>query len=177
MSMSNGLSISVFVNDNGGCTIAFRGTEATSIRDWRTDAANAVGVVTGQYSNAIEFAVAFKDAYGAAGIDFVGHSLGGGLAAAASMATGLTATTFNAAGVGNRIVRKQNLDATNANNLITNYYNTLDPLTIGQVLTPFPNARGTQVNVPMAGLSTSGHSSASVVTNLQAEYNKRGCND
>jgi RHS repeat-associated protein len=176
MNMSNGLSISVFVNSNGSYTIGYRGTEPT-LADIATDIGNAVGFVTGQYSNAINFAVAFRDAYGSAGLDFVGHSLGGGLAAAASMRTGLTATTFNAAGVGAGIISDQNLNTANARTLITNYHNPLDPLTLGQVLTPLPNASGTQVTVPMASLATSGHASTSVVTNMLADYGKRGCND
>jgi hypothetical protein len=93
------------------------------------------------------------------------------------MATQLTATTFNAAGVGAGIISDQNLNTANARTLITNYHNPLDPLTLGQVLTPLPNASGTQVTVPMASLATSGHASASVVTNMVADYGKRGCND
>ena len=89
----------------------------------------------------------------------------------------MTATTFNAAGIGSGIIDKFSLDTANADKLITHYYNTLDPLTVGQVLTPLPNASGTQVHIPMAGLSTSGHSSDSVVANMQADYQKRGCNN
>jgi hypothetical protein len=77
--------------------MAFRGTEDG--KDWKTNLAEGTFASSSQYAqgkrNASKFAKATK------GMDtaFTGHSLGGGLAAAASEATGIEAKTYNAAGV------------------------------------------------------------------------------
>src|SRR5690606_5605678 len=48
-------------------------------------------------------------AFGQRNVVFTGHSLGGGLATAASLATGSTAVTFNSAGVGPETLEQLNL--------------------------------------------------------------------
>ncbi len=83
----------------GRIIIAYRGTEADSIRDWRTNAGQGVGMDMEQYRRAATLARAIRRAYPEAPMEITGHSLGGGLATLASAATGIPATTFNAANV------------------------------------------------------------------------------
>lgn len=76
---------------------ATRGTESWT--DVATDILQPFGLST-QYDIAVENAVILKRYFGSkVDLTFVGHSLGGGLAAAGAMATGYYAITFNAAGV------------------------------------------------------------------------------
>ncbi len=83
----------------GRIIIAYRGTEADSMRDWRTNAGQGVGMDMEQYRRAATLARAIRRAYPDAPMEITGHSLGGGLATLASAATGIPATTFNAANV------------------------------------------------------------------------------
>jgi RHS repeat-associated protein len=63
--------------------LAFRGTELTSLKNWETNLENGVGLSTGAHQWAVRTG---RDWYAEnPGGLFVGHSLGGGLAAAASM--------------------------------------------------------------------------------------------
>ena len=85
--------------------LAFRGTEVGPIdrRDAVADVNQLVGGRTLQYERAIELAQLIKDRLGPdAEIHLTGHSLGGGLAAAAAYATGLEATVFNPASLSRR---------------------------------------------------------------------------
>lgn len=67
--------------------------------DWITNGGNAVGHCPAQYVFAMQLAGSLVDAYPGR-VLLSGHSLGGGLASAASIATGAPAVTFNAAGPG-----------------------------------------------------------------------------
>ena len=78
--------------------LAFAGTDASSWSDWKNDLQQAAGFESAQYNRAIELGREMMTWYGA-NVTFVGHSLGGGLASAASRATGSNAITFNAAGL------------------------------------------------------------------------------
>jgi putative lipase involved disintegration of autophagic bodies len=57
-----------------------------------------------------------------------GHSLGGGLASAASLATGIRAETFNAAGLNSSTAKQHKLDMKKAETLITAHYTMNDEL-------------------------------------------------
>ena len=164
----------VFINSGGGATIAFEGTVPSSIADLGVDVANAFNLSTGRYDAAVQFATGFRDTVApnlTGPVDLTGHSLGGGLAGAAALATGYQATTFNSSG----IASSYQTSTSNASSLITNYH-TLDPfVTQGQKLTPAGGALGTQVYVPGAGPVPGGHSSAEVMAGLRAEYQKKGC--
>ncbi len=91
----------VFVNTDpttgkDNYTIAYRGT--TSGSDWGANVAQGAGFDSDYYTQAgIVGRTAARSAPGR--VQFTGHSLGGGLASAASAATGAEATTFNAAGL------------------------------------------------------------------------------
>jgi len=77
--------------------IAFRGTTSDD-GDIKADVQQAVGMENAYYTRAQEIAARVKMG-GGDNVRFVGHSLGGGLASAASRASGNPATTFNAAGL------------------------------------------------------------------------------
>ena len=89
--------------------LAFRGTESLlNGPDVKADFMQGVGLPAEQYRMAIQLARRVKQELGSeARIVLAGHSLGGGLAAAASYATGLNATLFNPASV-NRIYSRGN---------------------------------------------------------------------
>lgn len=76
-------------------SVVFKGTE--SAQDWKNNLAQGLNRESDYYRNAVEIGKTLDDR--GANVDIVGHSLGGGLASAASRASGLPATTFNAAGL------------------------------------------------------------------------------
>lgn len=79
--------------------LAFRGTEPGDLRDWWANMTQGLGYRTSQYDQAIRLATDVQSQLGDARLVLTGHSLGGGMAAAASYATGLKATVFNPASV------------------------------------------------------------------------------
>jgi hypothetical protein len=90
--------------DDQKTTVAFQGTQGTNKEDWKNNLAQGrdkeslyyrKSVTTGRLLAASE-----------ADVEITGHSLGGGMASAASRASGKPATTFNAAGLHeNTVVR------------------------------------------------------------------------
>lgn len=77
--------------------IAFRGS-TTADEDWQNNFAQGINAESSYYRRAVAIGTALADG-GGASAHIVGHSLGGGLASAAQGASGLTASTFNAAGL------------------------------------------------------------------------------
>lgn len=65
-------------------------------KDWKANIGQGLGLPTGQYRQAVEFAEKWREHAGGSVI-LTGHSLGGGLASYASIKTGLRATAVNAA--------------------------------------------------------------------------------
>ena len=94
----DGFSAALYGSNEKGFWLAFRGTNFTSWLDWKNNVLQALGFPSEQYKMAISLG---REIYAKTGgnVIFTGHSLGGGLAAAASMATGARSVTFNAAGV------------------------------------------------------------------------------
>lgn len=76
--------------------VSFRGS--TDASDWKANAQQAVGLPSDQYARALMVARAIGR-HPEADVTITGHSLGGGLASAAALASGRDATTFNAAGL------------------------------------------------------------------------------
>lgn len=74
--------------------VAFAGTRDG--RDWRANIGQGLGLPTGQYRQAVEFAEKWEASNGN-NVILTGHSLGGGLASYASIKTGLRATAVNSA--------------------------------------------------------------------------------
>lgn len=90
----------VYVSGEGASTeytVAFRGSQSAA--DWVNNVQQGLGFDSAHYRSALAIAerVARSDAAGQ--VRFTGHSLGGGLASAAAIASGRPADTFNAAGL------------------------------------------------------------------------------
>ncbi len=115
----NGLQSMLFERTIDGVTeyaYAFAGTN--SLEDILEDVGQIVGLAP-QYNVAIDNARVLSSELGDSELTFVGHSLGGGEAAAASMATNRTAITFNRASVSKMTKLLHNLGSTrNIKNII-----------------------------------------------------------
>lgn len=96
---SSGFHSAIYEDGDGNKVVAFRGTEMTSLKDWKTNGAQGSGMETDQYNSAMKLANDIKDSEGGGDVRFTGHSLGGGLASSANAVTGNKTTTFNAAGL------------------------------------------------------------------------------
>ncbi|WP_294331886.1 Mbeg1-like protein [uncultured Sphingomonas sp.] len=83
--------------------VSFRGT--TDGSDWKANAQQGVGLPSDQYSRALLLAKAIGR-HPEAQVTITGHSLGGGLASAAALASGRDAQTFNAAGLSDATIRQ-----------------------------------------------------------------------
>ncbi len=83
--------------------LVFRGTEGGS--DWtQANLPQGLNIESAYYERAVKLASKAKDRQFP--IDVAGHSLGGGLASAASKAGNLSATTFNSAGLHEKTVER-----------------------------------------------------------------------
>lgn len=79
-----------------GYVVAFRGSNDPS--DWvLNNLTDKAGIGASQYKAAVDLAREIVSAHPDADVTFTGHSLGGGLAGVASIATGRPAVAFNAA--------------------------------------------------------------------------------
>ncbi len=77
------------------------------------DSALPVGFGDAQYAAAIQLGSQAKQAFGQE-LMISGHSLGGGLAAASAMVNDVPAVTYNAAGINDRTLEREGLDASAA---------------------------------------------------------------
>ncbi len=84
---------------SGDYTIAFRGSGPTRAGDWVSNGLQGLGLPSNHYARALEIGKSIARVDPSINVDFVGHSLGGGLASHAANAAGREATTFNAAGL------------------------------------------------------------------------------
>ncbi|MFC4729706.1 Mbeg1-like protein [Coralloluteibacterium thermophilus] len=108
LSTRNGFDAAIFQNDSGEYVVAFRGTDDWGLGpsgDGRHNALQGLGFESGQYSDAIALAQRAERVFGDGNVIVTGHSLGGGLASAAALATGATGITFNAAGLSDETLR------------------------------------------------------------------------
>ena len=153
----SGLRGEVFARGPGPMVLAFCGTNDR--RDWVSNADQALGRSAAQYTQAIDLVVQGHRSVGE-DLVFTGHSLGGGLAAAAALATGLTAVTFDAAGLHERTIAQaadarhvttRNALADADDGQIRAYHTTTDLLTTLQANpeVPMPAALGTQIALPV----------------------------
>ena len=111
--------------------LAFQGTDFNKIEHLTTDAGQAAGstVLSGQYFKAQDLAQLFKKNCQGCSISITGHSLGGGLASVAGLASGLPTYTFNAAGVHPNTIKKiDNQARAKEKEIIKAYYTEDDPL-------------------------------------------------
>lgn len=135
----------VFVRTDPGSgeesyVVAFKGTDLLSGEDWSTNARQGLGKETGYYSQAMEIGRTATDA--APGrVSFVGHSLGGGLASAASAITDGPAHTYNAAGLHPATIERYDREIVD-DLPVQAYYVEGDILNAAQDSTPIPPAVG-----------------------------------
>lgn len=152
---SSGFYAVIYGDEQGHRVLAYSGTDEA--KDWTTNFGQGLGFETAQYNQAIALARQAKVAYGE-DVVITGHSLGGGLAAAASIAADIPAVTYNAAGVHDRTLERIGLDADAVKaeagkGLIRRYAVDHDILTGLQERTPIlnhlmPDAVGHKIELP-----------------------------
>lgn len=86
--------------------VSFRGSTSDR-RDWETNGKQAMGMSTPHYTAALSIGRKLAQA-GVTNVTMTGHSLGGGLASAAALASGRNAQTFNAAGLSDVTINQAN---------------------------------------------------------------------
>jgi hypothetical protein len=151
--------------DNDTYIYANRGTEGPDKLDVRANVLQAFGLESAQYTQAIYVAQQLKRTFGDR-LSFTGHSLGGGLASAQALATGLPAITFNSAGLNPETMRRalgSGFDSAWARgpSLVSAYYVKGDPLSQiqdGAYLPAGMGARGREIAQGMAADPTLGFS-------------------
>ena len=131
--------------------IVYRGVRRSNIlRDSQTCLSQGLGFGAAAYRQAIELAVAVVEAYGDK-VFFTGHSMGGGLAAAASIVSNRPAVTFNSAGVHPATLEKFGLEDTIIDQrlkAIENYYVPGEWLSTLQRPCFVKSAAGTHIPLP-----------------------------
>ena len=156
-----GFHATLFRDDNGRYVLSYEGTDFKDhAGDVVTDVMGA-GATSAQVHQAIQAATVIKQRLMANGVtagnfSLAGHSLGGELAAAGSIATGAKATTFNAAGLSYTSMTLARESAiqngfftsnVDARARVENYHFTTDPLTLLQRRSTLPEAYGKQIEV------------------------------
>ena len=105
----SGFSADIYQHEDGHYVVAYRGsevgTEQSQLMDWVNNGQQGIGMDSAQYSSAIELANRAQHVFGEGNVALTGHSLGGGLASAASLASGASAVTFNASGLSNETLK------------------------------------------------------------------------
>jgi hypothetical protein len=104
----SGFDASLYRDASGAVVVAYAGTDEG--KDWRHNFRQGLGFQDAQYDQAIALAQQAKQAFGN-NVVLTGQSLGGGLAAAASMVSEVPAVTFNAAGVHDKTLERYGFDA------------------------------------------------------------------
>jgi len=137
----------------GKYVLAFAGTENPAINknvwnalswsewaDWLNNFYQAFGDGADQYTYAIAIGAAFTNNpnLNSSNTYITGHSLGGGLASAAAIASGFHAYTFNAAGLHPNTVKDYPVNYANAASLVTVYQVDWDILSWGQYVASWP---------------------------------------
>lgn len=159
---STGFRAAIYQNQQGQYVVAYAGTDPSEIPDLKADASQAFGLDTKQYNQAISLAKKAEVAFGDGNVVFTGHSLGGGLASAAALATGASAVTFNSAGLSNGTLRTLGFnpnavrDQVADSGQVRRYTVNSDPLTLAQQDIPAlpivgspPNAVGHELRIAL----------------------------
>lgn len=104
----SGFLAQIYGDDKGHYVVAYSGTDEG--KDWLTNLRQGLGIQDAQYNQAIALAQEAHVAFGEGNVVLTGHSLGGGLAAAAALVSDTPAVTFNAAGVHGNTIGRFGLD-------------------------------------------------------------------
>lgn len=111
---------SIYQDATGKTYLVFRGTEnKAGMGDWKANGEQGVGAQNADYEKAKQLATYLSQSVGTNNMEIVGHSKGGGMAAAAGIVTDARTTTFNASGVHPNTVPGHNLAEANRN--VTSY--------------------------------------------------------
>ena len=106
----------IYQNGEGKTFVVYRGTENKEGRkDWKVNFSQGSGFNNEHYESAKELGVVVADIAGPGNVEFIGHSKGGGMAAAAGTVTGAKTTTFNSAGLHPNTVEGHDLSKAGAN--------------------------------------------------------------
>lgn len=153
-----GFRAGLYTDGNGNYVLAFSGSNATW-QDWvDNNFSQGLGFFAEQYDQAPALAQLVADsAFGRDGnLVLTGHSLGGGLAATAALATNIPAVTYDASGVHDNTLERLGLDPDAArqvaeDGLIRRYNVDGDPLTAAQedvpLLNRIPDAPGHEITL------------------------------
>lgn len=161
---TTGFRAGIYQNDQGQYVVAFAGTDPSEMPDLGADATQAFGLDTAQYNQAISLAKDAEVAFGDGNVVFTGHSLGGGLASAAALATDSAGVTFNAAGLSDDTLADLGFSPNAAredvadSGQVRRYIVETDPLNTVQQDVPFlngaPDAVGTELRIALlAGMT------------------------
>lgn len=150
-----GFRAGIYTDGDGNYVLGFAGSN--ELQDWTgPNFEQGIGWQNEQYDQAVELARLADEAFGD-NLVITGHSLGGGLAATASLATGNAAVTFNASGVHDKTIERLGLDPDTARadaeaGQIRRYNISGDPLTGAQedvfgTKWVMPDAPGHEINL------------------------------
>lgn len=138
----SGFHAEIYQHEDGHYVVAYRGsevgTEQSQIMDWVNNGQQGLGMDSDQYSAAMELAQRAEHVFGDGNVALTGHSLGGGLASAASLHTGAAAVTFNASGLSNQTLESLHFNPNQArasmaeDGQVRRYAVNGDPLTLAQ---------------------------------------------
>lgn len=180
---------------NGKYVLAYRGT--LELPDVGEDLTQGTGISSDQYNQSVKLAEAMQKTgnFDAKNTTITGHSLGGGLAAIAGGVTGYPTYTYNAAGVHNATLKRNNVHRESMNN--TQAYNASDdPLNkvqdnrealvgaigskfpiLGSVLgltNALPRASGQRMEIETDVGIAKGHTAIHIVNQLEEELAAMG---
>jgi hypothetical protein len=108
-STQSGFTARVYVTGTGSgaqYVVAFRGSTSDKT-DWLSNLQQSAGIRSDHYNRALALGERIARS-GNSNVTLTGHSLGGGLASAAAIASGRPAQTFNAAGLSDATIRSAN---------------------------------------------------------------------
>lgn len=161
----------------GEYTIAFEGTNFSSVADVATDYLLVTNKIPEQHNQAMKIADYIKNLNlpETISINLTGHSLGGSLASVVGMATGLPTYTYNSAGVNNAMIEFYGLNENNYGN-IKAYSTHDDPITSGQEGPLKPKVVtvvGTIIPVVISVVANAGSGPAAVVAGMEGDRLQR----
>lgn len=116
LSSRDGFAARLYKSRDDSVVLVFGGTKPTELADWKNNAQQFVGLGASQYHRAVELARVAKAAFGD-DLVVTGHSLGGGLASLAAVATGTPGVTFNPAALSDNTLIRAGLNPNAARSL------------------------------------------------------------